>query len=246
MISPTSSHADHVIIRGHVFSYAEKAPFVVSGASVLGAIEYDSENDLLKCHECGEFKQNLSKHAFLAHDIPAKEYKLKHGLKLSNNGLCCLRMKSAFQRNGRDSQVRGNRISQVNLSSAMAGRKRHNAEASKRGRNPFTEINNQFARCDAQLLFRIQVLAAQVGHTPTNAELTSAGITPAVLAHRFGTKDKAIELCGLVPNPRDNGYAKRSLPQNFPTEKQLRETRMPWPKEYFGVTPDIALARRAS
>jgi len=38
----------HVIIRGHIFTYAEKAPFVASGQSLLGALEYDEVNNQTK------------------------------------------------------------------------------------------------------------------------------------------------------------------------------------------------------
>lgn len=69
-----------VIIRGHVFDYAEKAPFVTSGKSVLGALEYNPETETVKCHECGEWFSSIGKHCFHIHEIPAVDYKVKHGL----------------------------------------------------------------------------------------------------------------------------------------------------------------------
>jgi len=41
---------EHVIIRGHVFTREEKSPFVVSGESLLGALEYNQDTDETKCH----------------------------------------------------------------------------------------------------------------------------------------------------------------------------------------------------
>jgi hypothetical protein len=70
----------YVILLGHVFNYEDKAPFVQSGQSIRGAIEYDKDNDKLKCHECGEWFDAIWSHSFQAHGIHSREYKVKHGL----------------------------------------------------------------------------------------------------------------------------------------------------------------------
>lgn len=71
----------HVLIRGHKFTYAEKSPFVRSGESLLGAIEYDEATDQTKCHECGEFFRGMGNHV-KAHGISRFEYNTKHGLRV--------------------------------------------------------------------------------------------------------------------------------------------------------------------
>jgi hypothetical protein len=52
---------ESVIIRGHVFPRAEKEPFVASGESLLGALEYNQETDQTKCHECGKMNGCLGR-----------------------------------------------------------------------------------------------------------------------------------------------------------------------------------------
>jgi hypothetical protein len=41
----------YVIICGQVFRYEDKSPFVPSGRSVNGALEYDKSGESIKCHE---------------------------------------------------------------------------------------------------------------------------------------------------------------------------------------------------
>jgi hypothetical protein len=71
----------HVLIRGHLFTHTEKAPFVSSGESLLGALEYDLARDLVKCHECGAWKRGLGAHVLRVHGINRLDYAQKHGLR---------------------------------------------------------------------------------------------------------------------------------------------------------------------
>ena len=85
----------HIIIAGTMFPWAEKAPYVRSGESVLGAVEYDEKADEIKCHECGRWFRALSPHLRdratrdrkgrirpRPHAMSPKVYKVKHGLNL--------------------------------------------------------------------------------------------------------------------------------------------------------------------
>src|SRR5215831_15274387 len=73
----------YVIIHGQVFRWEEKAPFVRSGRSLLGALEYDDETEALKCHQCGQRFKMLSQHIRQAHSsLGIGQYKAKHGLRM--------------------------------------------------------------------------------------------------------------------------------------------------------------------
>lgn len=223
-----------VIIRGHVFDYAEKAPFVVSGKSVLGALEYDDEADKIKCHECGTWVAGLGYH-LKAHGMKAKEYRSRHGLNISRSPLAgrkiCAR-KRIRNRISYDLQAaRGTGI----CSAGHTEKLRANAESRRGSKQPRTEHANLVGRCRAQSLFRLQVLAAQLGRTPTTKEINGAGITGRAIQKLFGSINGGIRQAGLIPRTFHGPSVDVGLPPGFPTKKQLDDSRMSWPKEYFGV-----------
>jgi hypothetical protein len=69
------------------------------------------------------------------------------------------------------------------------------------------------AREGDELLQRVRKLAAEVGHTPTEEELSDAGIFHAQLANAFGTAAEAMRTAGLRPNVR--GRPPVNLPDGF-------------------------------
>lgn len=74
-----------VLMAGQLFTFAERAPFLSSGESIGGAIEYDEEHDQLRCHECGKWFTDIGTHLRHRHDLSAREYKIKHGLLLKTS-----------------------------------------------------------------------------------------------------------------------------------------------------------------
>lgn len=228
-----------VIIRGHVFDYAEKAPFVVSGKSALGALEYDDQAEKIKCHECGRWFASVSDAHVRTHDISVSIYKLRHGLNQTTK-LLTPESKEKRKRQAERSGLSG-KAALTRFKSGPRVKRRI-----VKGHPDQTESANEKARCKAQTLFRLQVLAAGLGRTPTVKEIEGAGIQYAVHKH-FGELRVALESAGLLF--RNHGRSKKSsdcaLPIGFPTKMQLDDTRMPWPKEYFGAGA-IALERRNS
>lgn len=225
------SHASHVLIRGHVFTYEEKAPFVKSGVSVLGALEYDFQNDHVKCHECGQWFTSIGAHlsnGWGAHgDLTVAEYKKRHGINLRGSGLVAIGAREAFKRRAVTLRNQRREPFKSNLSGKEFSGKSHVASSWK-------ERKNVNARCQAQTIFRIQVLAAELGRTPTKRELAEAGLHS--LWRDFGNYSTAMEECGLVPNALAyHGRNHSPLPQGFPTKQDLLNVRMPWPKDYFGI-----------
>ena len=49
---------------------------------MYGQPEYDN-NGRVKCEECNQFFNSVCSHALKAHNMSARDYKLKHGLKLN-------------------------------------------------------------------------------------------------------------------------------------------------------------------
>ena len=237
-----------VIILGQVFDYEEKAPFVTSGVSVRGAIEYDESTDSLRCHECGMWFISLARHILPSHNISTKQYRMRHGLRMCKTSLYGPRLKSLFSAAAKQKCL-------------WIGRSKAGIEAKrtvpKRRPASLAEKANFDGRCQAQYLFKIRALAFQLGHTPTRLELQAAKVDSFGLEKAFGSVATAMKLAGLEPN-LNGGHAIdvriRPLPPGFEPDSD----RMPWPADYFGVrifersekdtpqTLDNALARFSS
>lgn len=216
----------HVIIRGHVFRYADKAPFVASGKSVLGALEYDQSRDQVKCHECGFWFKGLGGHVKV-HNLKRAEYNRKHGLRVVS-ALSCLATRKKHQvAVKKHPNLKRKSPASLTAERRMAG--------SLRAAPRSVEVQNERAICAAQLLYRVQITATQVGHTPTAQDMRTAGISISALKARFGSTERAMGLAGLQPNLRGAPVAS-PLPLHFPIENDVN-ARMPWPKEYFDVEP---------
>lgn len=160
------TYAKHVLIMNQVWDAAAKAPFVPSGVSVLGAIEYDKERDLVRCHECGEWLariggRHLKKHALAS----TQEYKVRHGLRAGTSLMnLALKRKLADNANLHLAGVRpggGKRVRTKQFRSDSAGD---------------MEKRNLYGRCQAQLVAKLQQLAAELDRTPNSIEMHQHGI----------------------------------------------------------------------
>jgi hypothetical protein len=154
-----------VLIRGAAYDYKEKAPFVVSGKSLLGALELDSYGMAVKCHECGEFFRKVALHSKLAHGMTPKQYKIKHGLRISC-GLC-----SPFA------------VASLRARFCLTAGS-HGIEAliewhknNKYVRKNREELLNERNKCMAQLRASVERITKEVGRIPTWIDLRSDGIT---------------------------------------------------------------------
>lgn len=238
----STSAERRVLIRGCVFPYNEKAPFVASGKSVLGALEYCESSDMLKCHECGEWFENLGSH-LQRHEISASEYKLRHGLN-QRSGLVGLRLKRTLSVAGRGSSAASRFVRQPGLIAAGHRTQSLNAELRKpRARK--REKANIDGVCQAQLLYRIQIAAARLEHTPTCKELSSLKIHPSTLIDAFGSVELAMRKAGLIPNKQHAWRKVATLPPDFAPDHRLNEP-MPWPKGYPNISVEHAYARKSA
>lgn len=195
----------YVILLGQVCDYEEKAPFVVSGKSVLGAMEYDRTADKLKCHECGEWFGCVSKHAVHKHGISSKEYKEKHRLRIG----------SALVAPGVAASIReklianlSSRTGSLKASARKGGFTKGDKRPIRRGvySGSMMEWRNVHSTCPAQLVERVKAIAKDLGRAPKGSELQTAGIH---LRRKMGmTVNEALDLAGLKTNPyRKEQYA---------------------------------------
>jgi hypothetical protein len=180
----------HVIVCGQVFPWAAKAPYVMSGNSTLGALEYNEAQDVVKCHECGEWYKELGVHAYRTHGIKAATYKADRGISfgssLSAIGSRKLRAKSLRKR-------------------GLVGKHTFKKGHVPVGNGRFSpEVRNLHMACKAQLMHKARQLAMQLNRTPTAEELRKAGLHHAVIKNIFGLSMRDY-LLSLGIEPRKHG-----------------------------------------
>lgn len=233
---PTADNCK-VLIRGHVFDYEEKAPFVPSGKSVFGALEYDNGADKVRCHECGAWFSAINdKHLGYKHKLDASEYRVKHGLN-ATTGLCTPSFsakckKGISERSSMDKEWAAQKTSRL-LNANRDHRSLHGSNKTNRGKQ--RERLNQVGRCEAQTCFKIQQLAKTIGRTPTRDELAEIGIYPSLLKRSFGSYAAALESCELQPRKPGRRKEANGQSEKPSSRAHLLDEPLPWPADYFGV-----------
>src|SRR5215471_6297366 len=195
-----------VLIQGNVFLYRTKAPFMQSGESIRGALEYDDVTEKVRCHECGGWFAHLGSHLIGcpgtirpdgSSGITAREYKLKHGLQFTT-ALISEKVRSKMIAVGVARERAGKGIS------SQPSRKK--AYGTRQGIQ--FEVRNTNGTCAAQLIDKIKTLAAALGHTPSCVEMRENGIHHRSAMRVLGCKTARdiAALCGLTPN-NSGGHA---------------------------------------
>jgi len=200
----------HVRINGKTFLYKQKAPFVPSGSSIQGGLEWDREEDKLRCHECGEWFENLGGHVFRAHGLLARAYKRKHGLK-RQAALVNERMRAGFslvahERAYSDIDAYREKLRHVRTPGSKTGREKSHLEE-----------RNERNACPAQLLFQIKNLAIVLGHTPTRTEMQQAGISVQSCMSALNVRDlqSVMSLAELLPRSPNRRFSDKFLTETI-------------------------------
>lgn len=231
--------------------FPAKGPFAVSGVSIKGGIEYDPEEDKLKCHECGEWFSDLAAHAFARHQLKSDEYKLRHGLNLSS-ALCCERL--------RQCRIKGQRKSAESFNANRKKDGKHIRRKPRQHGNASIERQNKLGLCADQLLEKLTACANSVGHTPTHVELKEYKLSRRALETRFGSVREALRIAGFMPRPQGRNvltynresllamvYKFKQLQGRWPTYSDCRRGLLPNRKtfyDHFGGWPKmLAIAK---
>lgn len=186
-----------VLINRKIFLYEAKAPFSPSGKSILGAIEYRPDSEEMRCHECGYWLKNLSGHLSL-HGISARDYKLKHGLKVSTSlasaSKCLAHSNLMRKRNGMRNPIEAADRMRY-LATLASGEKRYlGIKAAGESRR------NARGACRLQTLEKIKTLSIVLGRTPSKKDLLSHGVYEKDVVFHFGSIREAQRIAGLTPN----------------------------------------------
>jgi len=188
---------NRVKIAGRIFMYHEKEPYVTSGESILGAIEFDDLKDVVKCHECGEWFKHLGSHVFRAHGILANDYKIKHGLSiraaLVSEETRIKEIKAAKKRHAEG----------IYVGHVKSGKR---AKYVKRAGHVSMETRNLRSECHAQIIKRLNALSLELGHSPTAAESRKAGLSASTVCFILNTNwQGALQISGL-PRSKPGGH----------------------------------------
>lgn len=164
--------ATHVLIGGMIFPWEAKAPYVASGYSILGGLEYNYLNDHVRCHVCGKWFAMLYSHLREIEGMDLDTYRTTFGLR---NSTILKGYRQAKQRSPYPKVVRLH--------------KAKNAGTSTR-------------KDAAAVITKVKQLAATLDRTPTTNELRLIGLSPERVrkAGDGVTLNDAIRKMGLVPN----------------------------------------------
>lgn len=217
-----------VILRGEVFLYHPKAPFVPSGRSVFGALEYSETADKVRCHECGEWHRSLSSH-LATHSLTAREYKDKHGLLRSaalwTPGLTA-RMSANMRKRRASGQCHG-WLPPANARLSLKGRVR-------------AEVRNENNTCAAQILARVKALGDRLGRTPVESELRKDGLhlNSVFFALNIGKISELMSLAGMISPGRAKPKYNSALLVELLRSFYVKHGRVPIRRDYsFGMLP---------
>lgn len=176
---------DKVIIRGVVLPWNAKEPYVVSGHSLLGAVEYDSRADEVRCHQCGNGVRDIARHAVHCNGgLNSSDYRHEHGISkaslLSIPSVRLLRVKHA----------------RAFLRPTTTGRLgKYNPELHPGGVRH--ETRNLRGRCDVQLEERFKRIAAEMPSVRSRPwTLIQQGFLPSELER---LRDMALITPGKTP-----------------------------------------------
>lgn len=169
--------AQKVLIRGSVFDWKVKAPYVKSGHSILGGIEVTEDENEACCHECGQWFSGLADHVKV-HGLTARDYRIRHGIQLD------ARINSPIHSENRRKQLAPNlppmpkrlinlrRLPRKQLENLVKDVK---AQVFKKRRiytkTTSPDLDNLRMNCEAQRIATLQAYANKLGRTPTCREL---------------------------------------------------------------------------
>lgn len=239
---------EQVLIRGKCFLYKQKAPFVPSGKSVFGALEYREKDDRVRCHECGGWFNHVGSHLCSAHKLTAKQYKQRHGLR-TEAALCGLQVSGLmsakynpsanFKTMAKDPEVR--KRSLVAKSVALKEAKERKLETGAGTIMSMAEERNLNGHCQAQVLNRLSVLQERYGRTPTTAEMMANGLSPKSVCAAFNlsTIKDVMGLIGMLPNHpgRQEPKYSKDLLVELMRDFYVKHNRMPGYRDYGRSLP---------
>lgn len=173
---------------GFVKLYNYKEPFMEfeEGYGFQGVLLYDGKTDKIQCHFCGDWFNYLPHHLHREHNMTAKIYKEKVGLRQSS-ALISESARTNMLQAGLDKRKQ-------NLIKGGKKTEQEKKKISETLKKCPLETKNQFGTCPLQLIDRLKKLAEKLGHTPESKY--ECNFTP-ILGKVFGSYSNACKRAGL-------------------------------------------------
>lgn len=177
-------------------NYKEPLKPVLEGYGFFGTLAQTEDATEVQCHICGKLVQNLGHHAWVRHQIKAKEYRSRFQLGRTTP-LCS----DAWSEKCKQSKL----AMWSNLSEGEREALRETMRAAQtrteRVGNPNTlEYSNKRGMCPDQLLTHLTALAKKLDHSPTFKEFETeyGGKYVGAITRTFGSWNGAKRIAGLT------------------------------------------------
>jgi len=178
-------------------NYKQPLKAVEDGYGYLGTLAQTKDGELVQCHVCGELVANLGHHAWMKHNIKAKEYRQQFQLGRTTP-LCS----DAWSQKYKQMKVEMWNNMTEEEREARRNLMREAQTKTKRIGNPRSlEALNKDGMCPDQLLEKIQMLANKLGHTPAHSNFKKEydGKYIGAIQRTFGSWNSAVTLAGFTP-----------------------------------------------
>lgn len=186
-----------------IYKDVSREPYIKSKHGYRGDIVTKKEDDiqLLQCHECGEYFEDIGHH-IRTHHIKAAEYKEEHGL-AQNIPLVSKKISRKLSKRAVENSAKV--YKNLKKGRSIKGRKRRTSQP--------TSVLNKHGTCsDAQIKARMQILANIVGRSPSfrDAREYDGGLE-GVLRHRYGSWNEGKKRLGFETYNQGNEHDDESL-----------------------------------
>lgn len=184
--------------------YKGEPPFMkfTNGFGYQGVILIDRRLDLVQCHLCGVWMENINNTHLRMHRISVRDYKEQIGVfnyvGLSNQRLSELKVKYGIahgdrirERMAADPVFRKKVLSNLKIARSALVR------SSRDRRKTFARMQrkNKLGLCDEQLQYRLDKFVQEHGRPPKSSEFNAKDYMQA----RFGTWNRALKHFGYKP-----------------------------------------------
>ena len=206
------------MVKLQYLNYKEPLTPVEEGHGYLGTLAQTENKDLVQCHKCGELVENLGQHAWLKHQMKARDYRVTYKLGL-RTPLCsdnysekqkAIKLKQRASMSEEEREAKREAMREVQRQANRVGNPRS------------LEALNKDGMCPDQLIEKIHLLAEKLGKSPTHEEFRQEydGKYIGAINRTFGSWNGAKHMAGFKPNKSGSKVPHNRSPY---TNEQLLE-----------------------